>query len=47
MNGARAVRGGRIQMEGVLAPQLLDPYDSNDCPRYGDLAGPNCAGGGR
>lgn len=45
MNGARAVKDGRIQMEGVLAPQLLDPYDASDCPRYGDLAGPNCPGG--
>lgn len=42
-NGARAVENGRIQMEGVLAPQLLDPYDADDCPRYRDLPG-NCAG---
>ncbi|TYL52078.1 MCE family protein [Nocardioides sp. BGMRC 2183] len=44
-NGAAAVQDGRIQMEGVLAPQLLDPYDAEDCPRYGNLAGPNCPGG--
>jgi hypothetical protein len=44
VNGARAVRNGRIQMEGVLAPQMLKPYDAQDCPRYGDLAGPNCPG---
>lgn len=46
-NGARAIRGGHIQMQGVLAPELLDPYDASDCPRYGDLAGPNCPSGGR
>lgn len=42
-NGAAAVRGGRIQMEGVLAPQLLDPYDAGDpadCPTYRGLRGP-------
>ncbi|HWU20533.1 MAG TPA: MCE family protein [Nocardioides sp.] len=43
-NGAAAVRNGRIQMEGVLAPQMMDPYGPADCPRYGDLAGPNCPG---
>ncbi|WGX98508.1 MCE family protein [Nocardioides sp. L-11A] len=42
-NGAAAVRNGRIQMEGVLAPQLLDPYDPadpEDCPTYRGLTGP-------
>lgn len=46
-NGADAVKNGRIQMEGVLAPQLLDPYDPadpKDCPTYRGLAGP-CGGG--
>lgn len=41
-NGAAAVRNGRIQMEGVIAPQLLDPYDSADpadCPSYRGLRG--------
>lgn len=45
-NGAAAVRNGRIQMEGVLAPQLLDPYDPadpKDCPTYRGLTGP-CGG---
>ncbi|MBM0125544.1 MCE family protein [Pimelobacter simplex] len=45
-NGADAVKNGRIQMEGVLAPQLLDPYDATtpeDCPTYRGLAGP-CGG---
>ncbi|GAA3552142.1 MCE family protein [Nocardioides daeguensis] len=45
-NGAGAVRNGRIQMEGVLAPQLLDPYDPadpKDCPTYRGLTGP-CGG---
>ncbi|GAA1509105.1 MCE family protein [Nocardioides humi] len=45
-NGADAVRNGRIQMEGVLAPQLLDPYDASDpedCPTYRGLTGP-CGG---
>lgn len=45
-NGAEAVKNGRIQMEGVLAPQLLDPYDPTDprdCPTYRGLAGP-CGG---
>ncbi len=46
-NGANAVRNGRIQMEGVLAPQLLDPYDPadpDDCPSYRGLRGA-CGGG--
>ncbi|MDQ6522216.1 MCE family protein [Nocardioides sp. LHD-245] len=46
-NGAAAVKNGRIQMEGVLAPQLLDPYDASDprdCPAYRGLPGP-CGGG--
>lgn len=41
-NGAAAVKNGRIQMEGVLAPQLLDPYDASDpadCPAYRGLRG--------
>ena len=41
-NGAAAVKNGRIQMEGVLAPQLLDPYDASDpadCPTYRGLKG--------
>ncbi|KRC46372.1 MULTISPECIES: MCE family protein [unclassified Nocardioides] len=41
-NGAAAVKNGRIQMEGVLAPQLLDPYDASDpadCPTYRGLRG--------
>jgi virulence factor Mce-like protein len=45
-NGAHAVKNGRIQMEGVLAPQLLDPYDPTDpkdCPTYRGLTGP-CGG---
>ncbi|WP_435769797.1 MCE family protein [Nocardioides sp. SYSU DS0651] len=45
-NGAAAVRNGRIQMEGVLGLQLLEPYDAEDCPRYRDRSGP-CAGGRR
>ncbi|MBM9459299.1 MCE family protein [Nocardioides sp. zg-536] len=47
-NGAAAVKGGRIQMEGVIAPQLLDPYDSADpadCPTYRGLRG--ACGGAR
>ncbi len=46
-NGAAAVENGRIQMEGVLAPQLLDPYDAEDCPRYRGLEGRACTGGDR
>lgn len=45
-NGAAAVKNGRIQMEGVLAPQLLDPYDASDpadCPAYRGLRG-RCGG---
>lgn len=41
-NGAAAVQDGKIQMEGVLAPQLLDPYDASDpadCPTYRGLRG--------
>lgn len=44
-NGAAAVKDGKIQMEGVLGLQLLDPYDAEDCPRYRGLAGSSCAGG--
>lgn len=47
-NGAAAVKNGRIQMEGVLAPQPLDPYDPSrpeDCPSYRGLEG-RCGGGG-
>lgn len=42
-NGADAVKGGRIQMEGVIAPQFADPYGSDDCPSYRGLRGP-CGG---
>ena len=45
-NGARAVRNGRIQMEGVLATKFLEEYDGADCPRYRDLPG-RCGGGAR
>ncbi|TIC87929.1 MCE family protein [Nocardioides sp. GY 10113] len=44
-NGAAAVQDGKIQMEGVLSLAFLDPYDAEDCPRYGDLAGKSCGGG--
>lgn len=46
-NGAAALKNDRIQMEGVLAPQPLDPYDSSnpeDCPSYRGLQG-RCGGG--
>ncbi|HWJ82318.1 MAG TPA: MCE family protein [Nocardioides sp.] len=43
-NGAATVRGGRVQMEGVLGLQHLDPYDAGDCPTYRGLSGP-CGGG--
>lgn len=45
-NGAAAVRNGRIQMEGELTLELLDPYDSADpvdCPTYRGLRG-SCGG---
>ncbi|WP_408896304.1 MCE family protein [Nocardioides sp. R1-1] len=45
-NGAAAVKGGNIQMEGVISPALVDAYDGGDCPAYRGLAGP-CAGGSR
>lgn len=41
-NGAAAAVDGRIQMEGVLSPQFLDPYDASnpdDCPTYRGLRG--------
>ncbi|GAA3807727.1 MCE family protein [Nocardioides panacisoli] len=41
-NGADVVRNGKIQMEGVLSTQFLDPYGPQDCPRYGDLPGRSC-----
>lgn len=41
-NGADAVQGSRIQMEGVIGLQLPAPYDADDCPRYGALKGPGC-----
>lgn len=42
-NGARAVQGGNIQMEGVIAPSLVDEYGPQDCPRYRGLPG-RCGG---
>ncbi|WP_028656593.1 MCE family protein [Nocardioides sp. J54] len=48
-NGANAAKDGRVQMEGVLAPQLMDPYDAtnpDDCPTYRGLRG-SCGGGAR
>ncbi|CAM3307327.1 MCE family protein [Nocardioides dubius] len=41
-NGAAAIKGGSIQMEGVIGGQLPDPYGPADCPRYGSMAGRNC-----
>ena len=43
-NGAAAVEDGKIQMEGVLGLQFLDPYDAEDCPRYRGLAGSSAGG---
>lgn len=43
-NGARAVQGGNIQMEGVISPAFVDAYDQADCPEYRGLSGP-CGGG--
>lgn len=43
-NGAASVVNGRVQMEGVFAPQFLDPYGPDDCPEYRGLSGP-CGGG--
>jgi virulence factor Mce-like protein len=43
-NGAAAVKNGRIQMEGVIAPQVLAPYAAGDCPTYRGLRG-RCGGG--
>lgn len=42
-NGARAVQGGRIQMEGVIAPSFVDEYGPQDCPEYRGLPG-RCGG---
>lgn len=42
-NGARAVQGGNIQMEGVLAPSFVDEYGPQDCPEYRGLRG-RCGG---
>ncbi|MFS3130154.1 MCE family protein [Nocardioides sp. Bht2] len=41
-NGANAIKGGSIQMEGVVGGQLPAPYGPADCPRYGSMAGRNC-----
>lgn len=46
-NGARAVVNGKIMMNGALALTFPDPYDQDDCPRYGRLTGRNCPEGGR
>ncbi len=43
-NGARAVQGGNIQMEGVIAPSFVDEYGPQDCPEYRGLPG-RCGGG--
>lgn len=42
-NGARAVQGGNIQMEGVIAPSFVDEYGVQDCPEYRGLPG-RCGG---
>jgi virulence factor Mce-like protein len=44
VNGAAAVVDGKIQMEGVIAPQFLEPYGPEDCPEYRGLRG-RCGGG--
>lgn len=41
-NGANAIKGGSIQMEGVIGGQMPDPYGPADCPRYGAMAGRSC-----
>lgn len=46
-NGAAAVQGNAIQMNGALALDFPDPYSAEDCPRYGPLSGSNCPGGER
>lgn len=38
-NGAAAVEDGRIQMEGVISRQQVEPYDAADCPAYRGLRG--------
>lgn len=46
-NGAAAVRNGRIQMEGEITVEMVQPYDPDDpadCPTYRGLRG-NCGGG--
>ncbi len=46
-NGATAIKDGKIQMNGALALTFPDPYDEDDCPRYGSLEGKNCPGSGQ
>lgn len=41
-NGATAIEGTKIRMNGALALTFPDPYGPEDCPRYGALAGPSC-----
>ncbi|KRB79277.1 hypothetical protein ASE01_23510 [Nocardioides sp. Root190] len=45
-NGAKAVQGGNIQMEGVLGPTFVGEYGPQDCPEYYGATG-RCTGGGR
>lgn len=45
-NGAKAVQGGNIQMEGVLGPTFVGEYGPQDCPEYYGARG-RCDGGGR
>lgn len=45
-NGAKAVQGGNIQMEGVLGPSFVGEYGPQDCPDYYGARG-RCPGGGR
>lgn len=41
-NGARAIKGGAIQMIALMGSERMGTYTPADCPRYGSLAGGNC-----
>ncbi|MDP2775595.1 MAG: MCE family protein [Nocardioides sp.] len=44
VNGANAIKGTAIRMNAAIGGQFLDPYDADDCPRYGRLEGKSCRG---
>ncbi|MCW2799418.1 MAG: hypothetical protein JWQ70_890 [Aeromicrobium sp.] len=41
-NGANGIKGGQVQMEGMIGLNPYEPYTAADCTRYGAMVGSNC-----